>query len=145
MEANLPRKASYRGAKKMLVSRYAKGKYDSRLGVPQLGNTAYGRTKGKGTRMKRIWMVLVVAIVLCGLLVGCQPASSETDQTPASSSSDGAGLPNPASAYCLEQGYKHEIRTAADGSQSGVCIFPDGSGCDEWSFYRSECGPDSSE
>ena len=96
--------------------------------------------------MKRLWMILIVAMALCGLLVGCQPASTEeTDQTPASSSSNSASLPNPASAYCLEQGYEHEIRTAADGSQSGVCIFPDGSECDEWAFYRSECGPDSTE
>jgi len=51
------------------------------------------------------------------------------------------GLPNPASAYCEEQGYKTEIRTAADGSQSGVCIFPDGSECDEWAYFRKECGP----
>ena len=96
--------------------------------------------------MKKIWMVLVVAIVLCGLIVGCQPAGSEeTEQPPAASSTGEAGLPNPASAYCLEQGYKHEIRTAADGSQSGVCIFPDGSECDEWAYYRSECGPESSD
>jgi hypothetical protein len=36
-----------------------------------------------------------------------------------------------------------EIRTAADGSQSGVCIFLDGSECDEWAYYRGECGPTS--
>ena len=94
--------------------------------------------------MKTLGMVLIVVVVLCGLLAGCQPASlEETDQTPASSSSEGAGLPNPASAYCLEQGYEHEIRTAADGSQSGVCIFPDGSECDEWAYFRGECGPES--
>jgi len=34
-----------------------------------------------------------------------------------------------------------EIRTAEDGSQSGACIFPDGSECDEWAYYRGECGP----
>jgi len=55
-----------------------------------------------------------------------------------------ADMPNPASAYCEQQGYKSEIRTAADGSQSGVCIFPDGSECDEWAYFRGECGPFSS-
>jgi len=91
-------------------------------------------------------MILIVALALCSLIAGCQPASSEdTDQAPASSSGGSAGLPNPASAYCLEQGYKQEIRTAADGSQSGFCIFPDGSECEEWAFYRSECGPDSAD
>jgi hypothetical protein len=52
-----------------------------------------------------------------------------------------ANMPNPASAYCVEQGYTSEIRTAADGSQSGACIFPDGSECDEWAYFRNECGP----
>jgi hypothetical protein len=49
-------------------------------------------------------------------------------------------MPNPASVYCAQQGYKSEIRTAADGSQSGVCIFPDSTECDEWAYFRGECG-----
>jgi putative hemolysin len=60
------------------------------------------------------------------------PVSTETPQ---------ANLPNPASVYCEEQGNRLEIRTAADGSQSGVCIFPDGSECDEWAYFRGECEP----
>ena len=54
-------------------------------------------------------------------------------------------LPNPASEFCIEQGYKNEIVTAADGSQSGICIFDDGSSCDDWAFFRGECGPASQE
>jgi Domain of unknown function (DUF333) len=50
-------------------------------------------------------------------------------------------MPNPTSVYCKQNGYELEIRTAADGSQSGVCIFTDGSSCDEWAYYRGECGP----
>ena len=42
-----------------------------------------------------------------------------------------AGMPNPASVYCTQKGNKLEIRTAADGSQSGICVLPDGSICDE--------------
>jgi len=52
-----------------------------------------------------------------------------------------ANMPNPASVYCMQNGNKFEIHTAADGSQSGVCVFPDGSTCDEWAYYRGECGP----
>ncbi len=52
-----------------------------------------------------------------------------------------AGMPNPASVYCTQNGNKLEIRTAADGNQNGICIFPDGSTCDEWAYYRGECGP----
>jgi putative hemolysin len=52
-----------------------------------------------------------------------------------------AGMPNPASVHCEQNGNQLEIRTAADGSQYGLCIFPDGSTCDEWAYYRGECGP----
>ena len=52
-----------------------------------------------------------------------------------------ANMPNPASVYCEQNGNKLDIRTAADGSQNGICIFPDGSTCDEWAYYRGECGP----
>ena len=51
-----------------------------------------------------------------------------------------AGMPNPASVYCTQKGNKLEIRTAADGSQSGICVLPDGSICDEWAYFRGECG-----
>lgn len=50
-------------------------------------------------------------------------------------------MPNPASVYCQENGNKLEIQTAEDGSQTGVCVFPDGSTCDEWAYFRRECGP----
>ena len=50
-------------------------------------------------------------------------------------------LPNPAATFCEEQGGTGEIVTAADGSQSGVCHFPDGSVCDEWAFFRGDCAP----
>lgn len=49
-------------------------------------------------------------------------------------------LANPASVYCQKSGYQSEIRTDSDGSQYGVCLFPDGSECDEWKFFRGECG-----
>jgi len=52
-----------------------------------------------------------------------------------------ANMPNPASVYCEQNGNKLEIQTASDGSQSGICIFPDGSTCDEWAYFRGECGP----
>ncbi len=52
-----------------------------------------------------------------------------------------ANMPNPASVYCEQEGNKLEIQTAADGSQSGTCVFPDGSTCDEWAYFRGECGP----
>lgn len=52
-----------------------------------------------------------------------------------------ASAPNPASVYCEDQGGTSEIRTSADGGQVGICIFADGSRCDEWAFFRGECAP----
>ncbi|MDD5368739.1 MAG: DUF333 domain-containing protein [Anaerolineaceae bacterium] len=49
-------------------------------------------------------------------------------------------MPNPASLYCTQNGNKLGIHTADDGSQSGICVFPDGSTCDEWAYFKGECG-----
>jgi len=61
-----------------------------------------------------------------------QPPEEETDI-------NGARIANPASVNCEQKGGKVEIKTAADGSQSGICKFPDGSQCEEWAFFRGEC------
>ncbi len=89
-----------------------------------------------------------LVVGLCLLLTACatatlQPADVVVPEVQPSPTAEPTmeTLPNPASAYCEEQGYKSEIITAADGSQSGVCIFTDGSECDEWAYYRDECAP----
>jgi putative hemolysin len=58
----------------------------------------------------------------------------------APTASSKAGMANPASTFCVKNGYKIEIRKNADGSEYGVCIFNDGKECEEWAFYRKECG-----
>ncbi len=75
------------------------------------------------------------------VLTSCTTPPTQPVVAPVPTDIPQADMPNPASAYCVEQGFKSEIRTAADGSQSGVCIFPDGSECDEWAYFRGECGP----
>ena len=81
---------------------------------------------------------IFLASCLLFLLASCvQPTAQPSDASVVGTPS----LPNPASVYCEQQGYTSEIRTATDGSQSGVCIFPDGSECDEWAYYRRECTP----
>lgn len=52
-----------------------------------------------------------------------------------------ANMPNPASANCVDQGGTVEIRTDEQGGQYGVCIFADGSECEEWAYFRGECQP----
>ncbi len=51
------------------------------------------------------------------------------------------GMANPASVYCTENKGTLEIRTDENGGQVGVCVFEDGSECDQWAFYRGECKP----
>jgi putative hemolysin len=86
--------------------------------------------------MKRLITSLIILITLtaCTGLQVQQPEPTSTVIPP-------VNMPNPASVYCKQNGYELEIRTAADGSQSGVCIFMDGSSCDEWAYYRGVCGP----
>jgi putative hemolysin len=59
---------------------------------------------------------------------------------PGQSNQPNVEIANPASVYCQKMGYKLEIRTNFNGGQYGVCIFPDGKECEEWAFFRSECG-----
>ena len=49
------------------------------------------------------------------------------------------GMANPAAVYCRELGYEYRI-VATDEGQSGRCIFPGGSQCDEWEFLQGKCG-----
>lgn len=61
-------------------------------------------------------------------------------QTPAVPSPNSIQTANPSSEYCLKLGYALEIRKGSNGGEYGVCKFPDGTECEEWAFYRGECG-----
>jgi putative hemolysin len=90
--------------------------------------------------MKRNRYILGLTLVLSTLIIsGCGAPTAQPTEIPAPTP---VGLPNPASAYCEEQGYTVEMRTDASGGQYGVCVFPGGNECDEWAYYRGECGPD---
>jgi putative hemolysin len=67
------------------------------------------------------------------LLAACYPP--QLTPTP------GANMPNPASVYCEQNGGRLELRQDAAGGVAGACIFPDGSECDEWAYFRNECKP----
>ncbi|HLO16925.1 MAG TPA: DUF333 domain-containing protein [Anaerolineales bacterium] len=86
--------------------------------------------------MKRIVTVTIILMALTACAAPWVPSSGSVATETAQ-----AGIPNPASVYCEQNGSKLEIVTAADGSQSGRCVFPDGNACDEWAYYRGECGP----
>lgn len=84
--------------------------------------------------MKSGLILIVILVILASCSAPQEPVENSATDIPS------AGIPNPASLYCEQNGNKLEIQTAADGSQTGVCIFPDGSTCDEWAYFRGECG-----
>ena len=92
--------------------------------------------------MKRIFIFIMILIALtaCAAPQISSPKGAQGTSESVPTSMPQANLSNPASVYCTQQGNKLEIYTADDGSQSGICIFPDGSTCDEWAYYRGECG-----
>ncbi|WP_162165689.1 putative hemolysin [Roseomonas gilardii] len=50
-------------------------------------------------------------------------------------------MPNPASVFCRDQGGTTQFRKQADGGVVGLCRFPDGRVCEEWSFFRGRTCP----
>jgi putative hemolysin len=91
-------------------------------------------------KMKKLLMLFVtIGVLLCTALTACTEFQVQTLESTGTDMPQ-ANMPNPASVYCTQTGNKHEIRTATDGSQNGICVFPDGSTCDEWAYYRGECG-----
>ena len=46
-------------------------------------------------------------------------------------------IANPASTYCVEQGWEVVIKEDADWAQSGVCKLKDGTEIEEWEYYRA--------
>lgn len=84
----------------------------------------------------KAWLVLFALVVL----VSCVPRSPQkTGPTPKMQ------MANPASVYCERNGGKLEIRRPASGGEYGVCVFPDGSECEEWAYFRGECKPRSAQ
>jgi putative hemolysin len=59
-----------------------------------------------------------------------------SDAEPAEST-EPAGMANPASEFCAEQGGEIEIVEEADG-EVGYCNLPDGTRIEEWEYFRSE-------
>ena len=86
--------------------------------------------------MKKIFTFVIILMAL----TACTAPQTQAASEPAATDIPQAGIPNPASVFCTQNGNKLEIHTAADGSQNGICVFPDGSACDEWAYYRGECG-----
>ncbi len=91
--------------------------------------------------MRTLSAILAVVIAIL-LLSACAPATPTAAPAGSPGGTPGAvGIANPASTFCIDKGTKLQIRTNADTSQYGVCIFPDGTECEEWAYFRGQCGP----
>ncbi len=83
--------------------------------------------------------LLTLTALACSLGAPASPPQAPSATLPATSEATSeAGLANPASVYCLEQGGTLEIH-ATDEGEVGYCTLPDGTVCEEWAFYRGEC------
>lgn len=83
--------------------------------------------------------VAILAVIVVGALSDLKTEKLEhLDNGQKTDEQNKAGIANPASVYCQEQGGIIEVRDFIDG-QKGFCIFEDGSECDEWKFFRGEC------
>jgi putative hemolysin len=84
-------------------------------------------------------LIISCIVILSVLIIGC---SGLTEVTPTEiTGTTDVNIANPAAVYCEKQGYQLETRTDSAGNQYGVCIFTDGSECDEWAYFRGECAP----
>ena len=84
---------------------------------------------------------LCIIFVISLILVACTEKDSEIPEPTQAESA--AGIANPASVYCEGLGFELELRTTEAGT-TGICIFPDGSECDEWDFLAGRCGQEHS-
>lgn len=87
-------------------------------------------------------LTAILAVCFFGLFIlGCVSQFAQQNVSANVTNVTNVTIANPASVFCIQQGGLSKIVTAADGSQMGICVFPDGSACEEWAYYRGECAP----
>ena len=87
------------------------------------------------------WIIIVLLAILIGLTIYLKVRIyNETNSALNNTINNSSGLANPASVYCIQHNGSLQIKVNLDGSQYGVCVFADKTSCDEWAFYRGECG-----
>ena len=87
--------------------------------------------------------LLALMLAACGTPPSAIPPTQTTRPptlpTSAATQPPAANLPNPASENCVKQGGTVSIQKNSDGSEYGLCVFPDGKQCEEWAMQRGEC------
>ena len=78
-------------------------------------------------KTKTFWLVALLAAGVL-TLAGCGKTEAPVDEN--------AEIANPASVYCEENGWTLVLEEGA-----WLCMFADGSYCEEWAYQRWECQP----
>lgn len=86
---------------------------------------------GLTTKRKALFGLAVAAITVPIVVAVVVAFGGDNDR-----SSPEAGLPNPASVFCVERGGSVRLVTDAAGNQSGLCQLPGGTEVEEWDHYR---------
>lgn len=86
-----------------------------------------------------------VGIFAMLMIAGCQSQTSDNDENIADDLPENTQIANPASTNCIDNGGTLNIVTEEDGGQIGICTLPDGTECEEWAYFRGECGSEEQE
>jgi len=86
--------------------------------------------------MKKIILIIIGILVIITALVAAAVYFWKINSEQVDNKTQ---LANPASVYCEEQGGTLRMEETEDGV-SGICVFSDGSECEEWAYFRGECG-----
>lgn len=78
----------------------------------------------KVKKLLSILIMIVIAVIVVYYFLNYKGSSSM--------------IANPASTKCMSDGGQEKIINGLLG-QSSLCLFPDGSVCDEWAYYRGTC------
>jgi hypothetical protein len=120
--------------------------YGAMIGLPFAGLVAgaaagavFGRAKASTAALGAVVGGLVGG---AGGIVAARQVlkSAAPPSTTTASPSAAPGMGNPATANCIAKGGRSVIIETPLG-QSGVCVFPDGSRCEEWRFFHGTCAP----
>jgi len=89
---------------------------------------------------KNTLLIIMGLLIVTGLLAaGCtQPSAPAQAPTITPTPAAAAGMANPASVNCGNVGASSEIMNNPDGSQYGMCKFPNGTSCEEWALFRGD-------
>ena len=98
----------------------------------------------KNTLLLMMGLLIVGNLLSAGCTQTATPVKTPATTTPVVTTTAPSidGMANPASVNCGKVGATSVILNNPDGSQYGMCKFPNGTACEEWALFRGEgCKP----